>query len=478
MALIVALTACGSRGGNDSEVTPTPTNEVKITPTTEPTSEPTPTETATPEPSPTETPTPEPSPTETPTPEPTPTETPTPEPTEEVTPTPEISGEPTPELTGEVTPTPEISGEPTPELTGEITPTPEISGEPKPELTGEVTPTPEISGEPTPTEELTPTPTPMDEVSYRLPGLVCITKADSIFMEPSDRSNKLDDVQVGEFVALDIDTSVFDDDFWYRVQYHNGLYGYLRKESTTEEIPSSCIALGREFLVADDWVSLCDAIRNDYWETHAGTPEDGYTEQKASSDDAAIAGYRSRYNFENGRSDRQFRELVYAEIVETKLYFNPSIDGPNFVAYGYDANGQMVYLQEFILHEEEGATPYDSCRIATDQSGERVKEYEFVYKGDNRVLIFGEEHKPEAVLTYHYNEDVSVRMPYCRLDMFYNEEELLTHIVMTFPGDNSHRYNTFFEYETDSATLIRMVEIAERTADGEWTVQSGRELVK
>ena len=456
MTVFLVMTACGSRGGKGGDVTPTPTNEVKATPTSTPTEEPAPelTPTETPELTPTETP--EPSPTETPTPEPTPEDTPTPEPTGELTPTPELSGEPTPELTGELTPTPE--------LTGELTPTQELSGE--------LTPTPE------PTEELTPTPTPIGETSYRLPGLVCIVKADSVFLEPSSESNKLDDVQIGEFVALDIDTSVFDDDYWYRVQYRSGLYGYLRRESATEEIPSSCIVFGRESLAADDWVTLCDAIRSDYWNEHAGAPEDGYTEQKAASDDKAIAGYRARYTFVDGRSDRQFRELTYAEIVETKLYFNPSMDGPNFVAYGYDADGQMVYLQEFILRDEEGATPYDSCRIAVDQSGDRIKEYEFVYKGDNRVLIFGEEHKPEAVLTYHYSEDVSVRMPYCRLDMFYDENDLLTHIAMTIPGDDTHRYNTFFEYESDSDVLIRMVEISERTSDGEWTVLSGRELVR
>ena len=143
----------------------------------------------------------------------------------------------------------------------------------------------------------------------------------------------------------------------------------------------------------------------------------------------------------------------------------------------YDANGEMVYLQEFILRNEEGAIPYDSMRIAHDQDGSRVKEYEFVLRGDNRVLIFGEDHAPEAVLTYRYNGDIEYGTPYCRLDMIYDDQDLMTHLVMTIVGDDTHRYNTFFEYDK-GGTLIRMVEIDERTSDGEWTVQSGKELVK
>ena len=278
-------------------------------------------------------------------------------------------------------------------------------------------------------------------------------------------------------MALELDTSVFNDEDWYRVQYRKNMYGYLRKESTTEEIPSSCITLGRERLVADDWVSLCDAIREDYWTEHTKDVLDRYTVQNASSDASAIAGYRKRFTFSDGRNDRKFREITYARIDSTKLYVNTSLDGPNFIAYGFDAEGQMVYLQEFVLEGEEGATPYDSCRIATDQTGTRVKEYEFIYKGDNRVLIFGEEHAPETVLTYHYNENISVSSPYCRLDMDYDGELRLTRIVMTITGDTTHRYNTFFEYDSKNGALMRMVEIAEKTSDGEWTVQSGKELV-
>ncbi|MBP5355061.1 MAG: hypothetical protein J6Y67_08025 [Lachnospiraceae bacterium] len=458
--MTIALAACSmpwDKGDDEKEVTPTPTHEVTVTPTETPTPEPTATETPTPEPTATATPTPEPTatPTETPTPEPTAT------PTDIATPTPFIWG---------TTPTPEISEEPTitPDISGE--PTPEISGEPTPELSGEPTPTPFTWGS-------TPTPTPADTVTYRLPGLVYIIKEDSIYAEPYVESLKLDDVQVGEFVALELDTSVFQDDNWHRVQYRNGQIGYLRSESTTEEIPSSCIVFGRELLVADDWVTLCDAIRDQYWEDHTAAAGSGYTEQKASSDAAAIKQYRNKFTFVDGRNDYKFRELTYATIETTKLYVNPSIDGPNFIAYGYDADGQMVYLQEFILRGEEGATPYDSCRIATDQAGERVREYEFVLRGDNRVLIFGDDEAPKSVLTYHYNENIGIGTPYCRLDMNYDDQGLLTCIVMSITGDDTYRYNTFFEYDKNGL-LTRMVEIAERTSDGEWTVQSGRELVK
>lgn len=463
--VVLAMTACSfpwsSDNGDEKEVTPTPTHAVTAPPTDTPTPEPTATETPTPEPLPTDTPTPEPTPTETPTPEPSPTETPTPELTEEPTPTSFLWPTPT-----SAWPTPEVSGEPTPTSSW---PTPEVSGEPTP-TSSWPTPTPEV------TAELTPTPG--SEVTYQLTGLVYVTRATSIYSEPYEDSLKLDDVQAGEFVALDLDTSVFSDDDWYRVQYRNRQYGYMRKESTTEQIPASCIVPGRELLVADDWVSLCDAIRDDYWKNHTAGAGDGYVEQKAADDAKAIKEYRKKYTFSDGRNDRKFREITYAEIVSTKLFVNPTVDGPNFVAYGYDADGQMVYLQEFILRGEEGATPYDSCRIATDQNGERVKEYEFVLKGDNRVLIFGEEDKPEAVLTYHYYENIGVGTPYCRLDMIYDEDDRLVNIVMSITGDDTHRYNTFFEYEKNSNLPVRMVEIAERTSDGEWTVQSGRELVK
>ena len=315
------------------------------------------------------------------------------------------------------------------------------------------------------------------EETYRLPGLVYITSADGIFLEPMLDSKQLDSVQVGEFVALELDTSVFDNDDWYRVRYRNNMIGYLRKTSTTEEIPASCIVFGRVLPVADDWVSLCDAIREDYWTSHTADSQDRYTEQKAASDEKAIAEYRAKYTFTEGRNDHKFCELTYAGITSTKLFVNPNIDGPNFVAYGYDAEGEMVYLQEFILTDEEGATPYDSLRIATDQYGNRVKEYEFVLNGDNRVLIFGEEHAPEAVLTYHYNEDILLRTPYCRLDMNYDEQQRMTGIVMTITGDTSYRYNTFFEYDKDGE-LVRMVEIAESASDGSWSVKSGHERIK
>ena len=91
------------------------------------------------------------------------------------------------------------------------------------------------------------------------------------------------------------------------------------------------------------------------------------------------------------------------------------------------------------------------------------------------MLIFGEEGRPETVLTYHYNDSFSMGSPYLRLDMNYDGERLRT-IVMTITGDTTHRYNTFFEYD-NRGYLVSMIEMTCRTEDNQWSVRSGWQYV-
>lgn len=422
-ALVLCLAACQKTGDKD-EPTPTPTKPVgALTPTDAPTETPTAVPT---EPAATETPAA--TPTDVPA---TPTEVPA-TPTEEPTPTPELTTEPT----------------------------------------GEPTPTPDLTGEPTPTATLTPTPILGD--SYKLEGVVYVTRETAIYADPYEESRKLDDVQVGEFVAISLDTSVFSDDDWYMVQYRNETFGYMRKDATTEEIPADIVTAGTISMKAEDWVTLSEAILNDYWDSHIDKSDNTLEKVPVATDEGAIARYKKKFTFEDGRKDRQYTTITYSEIVSTRLFINPRDAEQNMVAVGYDADENPVYMQEYII-TTEGATPYDSYRVGRAADGTRVVEYEFVLKGDNRVLIFGEEGRPETVLTYHYNDSFSMGSPYLRLDMNYDGERLRT-IVMTITGDTTHRYNTFFEYD-NRGYLVSMIEMTCRTEDNQWSVRSGWQYV-
>ncbi|MBO4627164.1 MAG: hypothetical protein J5645_04255 [Lachnospiraceae bacterium] len=405
-AAMIVLAAACERGGGDQDSTPTPTKKAA-----------TPTEVATSTPEP---------------------ETPTP--TEAV-----------------VTPT-EAAATPT----ETPTPTPEPA-----------TPTPTEEPEPTPTEAVetpTPTPTPIGEETYRLTGIVYVTREANIYAEPTEDSRILDTAQAGEFVAIGLDNSVYGDEEWYMVQYRNKTFGYMDRKAATNAIPASSVTAGLYALDADDWISLYQSILTDYWKKHADEGN-GLVTKPADDSAQAIAGYKKRFRFETGRMNRLYQNITYNEIAYTRLYINPRNEEQNLVAIGYDNDDKQVYVQEFIL-TDEGATPYDCWRLGTSSDGSRVVEYEFVLKGDSRALIFGEEGHPETVLAYHYNDSISMGSPYCRLDMNY-DGELLKNVVMTITGDDTHKYNTFFEYQ--SGRLIRMVEICE-SGDGEWTVRSGYEL--
>ena len=362
------------------------------------------------------------------------------------------------------TPTPEADT-PTPTEGAGATPTEAATPTPEP-----ATPTPTEESTPTPTEAATPTPTPVLGDTYELTGIVYVTREVNIYAEPTENSRILDTAQAGEFVAIGLDNSVFGDEEWYMVQYRNKTFGYMTREAATNAIPAASVTAGLYALDADDWISLYQTILTDYWKKHAGEGS-GLVTKPADDSAQAIAGYKKRFRFETGRMDRLYQKITYAEIAYTKLYINPKNEEQNLLAVGYDSDGNQVYVQEFIL-TEDGSTPYDCWRLGTSSDGSRVVEYEFVLKGDSRALIFGEEGHPETVLAYHYNDNISMGSPYARLDMNY-DGELLRNVVMTIAGDDTHKYNTFFEYQ--GGRLMRMVEISE-SSDGEWTVRSGYEL--
>lgn len=357
--------------------------------------------------------------------------------------------------------------------TGEATPTKEPTAVPS----ETATPTPE----PTPTEEPSPTPEPTAEPTsgpgegetYRLEGIMYVIRDASIYTEPMESSRVLDDISVGEFIAINDGNGVFSDDDWYMVEYRNGKQGYLRREAVTDEIPAGCVRVGVKELTAVDWQTLSEAILEDYWNAHADVYNEKLVRAKIEDGEADIDAYRKKFRFEQGRDDRLYTTITYAPIARAELIINPNGEEENMAACGYDADGNLVYLQEF-TREYDGAIPYDSCRIGTAKDGTRVKEYEFILHGSNRVLVFGEDDRPETVLTYRYTDNVFMTTPYCRLDMNYSGSRLNT-VVMTIRGDELHEYNTFFEYA--NGYLVRMVEISRSQADDTWTVRSGYEMV-
>jgi len=321
---------------------------------------------------------------------------------------------------------------------------------------------------------VTPTAEPTSGAanSYTLEGMVYVISPTTIYSEPTSESRKLDDVAFGEFVALADDNGVYSAAEYYMVQYRNGVNGFLLVEATTDRIPANSVTLGTQSIEPEDWTSLSEAILDDYWREHVNTDDTSLVKQPVSDSPEAIASYRKRFRFEDGRVNHKFQTITYDAISETKLLVNPRDSQQSLVACGYNDQGEMVYLQEFVK-EDSFVTPYDSCRTGTAKDGSRVKEYEFVYNGDNRVLVFGEEDRPETILVYRYNDVISMGSPYCRLDMNY-DGALLRNIVMTISGDDTHRYNTFFEYR--DGYLIRMVSLVIRTEDDQWSVQSGWEM--
>lgn len=421
-ALILLLAGCGGGDDDGGGVTPTPTNKVAV---------PTPT-----------------------------TEAPSATPMEEISPTPEATP------TEAATPTPEPTAEPTPTETPEPTPTEE------PDPTLEATPT----VDPTISPEATPTPTPIVGDSYKLTGLVYAYRATAIYQDPTTASRKLDDVEAGEFLAIELDESVFGSDEWYMVQYRRDVFGYLPREGVTEAIPANAVTYGNKKFAASDWTSLSNWIRDTYWEEMSYGEDDGYTTEHVADDDAAIAQYRKKFKFADGRTNRMYPQLTYVPIAEMKLYVNVFVEEQDFFACGYDENGELVYMRKFIL-TEEGAAPGDSLRRATVADGTIVTEYEFAETGDNRVLVFESDGRIETALVYRYTDNITHGAPFCRLDMEYDKNGRRTNAILTIRNDETHRYNTFFEYDANGK-LIRMIEMTCRTADDVWTVRYGVQAVR
>ena len=362
------------------------------------------------------------------------------------------------------------TGTPVPMPTFE--PSPEPTAEPTAEPTGEPTGTPEPTAEPTGE----PTGTPDPEEYYELVGLAYVIQDGNVYSEASKESAVIGQLHKGEFVALELDDSVFSSETWSIVQFKSQVFGYVPVELISTKIPTSCVEFRTNSVAAEDWITMYEHLRDKYWMSLLG---ESLTDEPADDTEDAMRQYQKRFSFREGKDDHLYTEFEYVPFQTTKLYVDYRNTEVNSYVIGTTADGEEVYYQELCL-TEDGATLYDARRTAITKDGETIKEYEFTLKGNNRVLLFGTEEKPESLLVYRYRDIISMDKPYSRMDFFYNEETgLLENAVLTIDGDTEHMYNTFFGYrktvENGQTVYVPelMLDMMKTVSDDKWTLRYG-----
>ncbi len=374
------------------------------------------------------------------------------------------------------TPVPMPTFEPTPEPT--IEPTGEPTGAPEPtiEPTGEPTGAPEPTLEPTPEPTPEPTVEPEPDEYYELVGLAYVIRDGNVYSEASEDSPVIGQLHKGEFVALEMDDSVFSSETWSIVQYKSQVFGYVPVELISTKIPKSRVEFRTNSVAPEDWITMYEHIRDKYWMSLLG---ESLINAPADDTEDAMQQYRKSFSFREGKDDHLYTEFEYVPFQTTKLYVDYRNTEVNSYVVGTTADGEEVYYQELCL-TEEGATLYDARRTAITKDGQTIKEYEFTLKGNNRVLLFGTEEKPESILAYRYSDIISMDKPYSRMDFFYNGETgLLENAVMTIAGDTEHMYNTFFGYrkavENGQTVYVPelMLDMMKTVSDDKWTLRYG-----